>query len=63
MGIEALCRQPNTSKPAPGHTICSYLLGRLVVDRPNQVWAVDITYIQMASRFVYLLAAVDWFSR
>jgi len=63
MGIEALYRRPRTSKPAPGHTIHPYLLRGLVVDRPNQVWAMDITYVPMARGFVYLAAVVDWFSR
>jgi putative transposase len=61
--IEALYRRPNTSKAAPGHTIYPYLLRGLTVDRPNQVWAMDITYIPMARGFVYLAAVVDWFSR
>ena len=63
MGIEALYRRPNTSKPAPGHKIYPYLLRDLVIDRPNQVWAMDITYIPMARGFVYLAAVLDWFSR
>jgi putative transposase len=63
MGIEAVYRRPNTSKPAPGHKIYSYLLRGLRVDRPNQVWAMDITYIPMARGFVYLAAVIDWFSR
>jgi putative transposase len=63
MGIEALYRRPSTSKAAPGHKIYPYLLRNLVVDRPNQVWAMDITYIPMARGFVYLAAVVDWFSR
>lgn len=63
MGIEALYRRPNTSKPAPGHKIYPYLLRNLPVIRPNQVWAMDITYIPMARGFVYLAAVVDWFSR
>ena len=63
MGIEAIYSRPNTSKPAPGHKIYPYLLRYLVVDRPNQVWAMDITYIPMARGFVYLAAVVDWFSR
>ena len=54
---------PYTSKPALGHKIYPYLLRDLVVDRPNQVWAMDITYIPMARGFVYLAAVVDWFSR
>ena len=63
MGIEALYRRPSTSKPAPGHKIFPYLLRGLAIDRPNQVWAMDITYIPMARGFVYLAAVVDWFSR
>jgi len=63
MGIEALYRRPNTSKPAPGHKIYPYLLRKLPVTRANQVWAMDITYIPMARGFVYLTAVVDWFSR
>ena len=63
MGIEALYRRPNTSKAAPGHKIYPYLLRGLPVERPNQVWAMDITYIPMARGFVYLAAVVDWFSR
>ena len=63
MGIEALYRRPNTSKPAPGHKIYPYLLRGLAITRVNQVWAMDITYIPMARGFVYLAAVVDWFSR
>ena len=63
MGIEALYRRPNTSKPAPGHRIYPYLLRGLKVERPNQVWATDITYIPMARGFVYLCAVVDRFTR
>jgi putative transposase len=63
MGLEALYRRPNTSKPAPGHKIYPYLLRGLTVDHPNQVWAMDISYIPMARGFVYLAAVVDWFSR
>ncbi|WP_204327475.1 MULTISPECIES: IS3 family transposase [Rhizobium] len=63
MGIEAIYRRPNTSKPAPGHKIYPYLLRKLAVIRPNQVWAMDITYVPMARGFVYLCAVVDWFSR
>lgn len=63
MGLEALYRRPNTSKPAPGHKIYPYLLRKLAVTRPNQVWATDITYIPMARGFVYLVAIVDWFTR
>ena len=63
MGIAAIYRRPNTSKPAPGHKIYPYLLRSVAVERPNQVWAMDITYIPMARGFVYLCAVVDWFSR
>jgi putative transposase len=63
MGIEAIYRRPNTSKPAPGHRIYPYLLRGVAVERPNQVWATDITYIPMARGFVYLAAVVDWFTR
>jgi putative transposase len=63
MGIEAVYRRPNTSKPAPGHKIFPYLLRGLTIGRPNQVWATDITYIPMARGFVYLCAVMDWFAR
>lgn len=63
MGIEAIYRHPNTSKPAPGHKVYPYLLKKLANTRPNQVWAMDISYIPMARGFVYLCAVVDWFSR
>jgi len=63
MGLEAIYRRPNTSKPATGHKIYPYLLRKLAVTRPNQVWATDITYVPMARGFVYLVAIVDWFTR
>jgi putative transposase len=63
MAIEAIYRRPNTSKSAPGHKIYPYLLRKLPIVRPNQVWATDITYVPMARGFVYLIAIVDWFSR
>ena len=63
MGIEALYRKPRTTKPATGHKVHPYLLRNLTVTRPNQVWAMDITYIPMARGFVYLVAVVDWFTR
>ena len=63
IGIEAIYRKPNTSKPAPGHKIYPYLLRGMVVDTPDKVWAMDITYVPMARGFVYLAAVVDWFSR
>ena len=63
MGIEAIYRRPNTSKPAPGHKIYPYLLRGVKVERPNHVWAMDITYIPMRRGFVYLAAVVDVASR
>ena len=63
MGIEALYRRPNTSKPAVGHKIYPYLLRTLAVERPNRVWAMDVTYIAMARGFIYLAAVVDWCAR
>ncbi|MFT6791709.1 MAG: putative transposase [Cellvibrionaceae bacterium] len=63
MGIEALYRKPNTSKAGKGHKIYPYLLRNRVIDRPNQVWAMDITYLPMAKGLVYLCAVVDWVSR
>ena len=63
MGIEAIYRRPNTSKPEPGHKIHPYLLRGLTVDRPDQVWAMDISYIPMARGFVYLAAVIDWHTR
>ena len=63
MGVEAIYRRPNTSRPAPGNRIYPYLLRGLAITRPNQVWAMDITYIPMARGFVYLAAVVDWHSR
>src|SRR5436190_160525 len=63
MGIEALYRHPRTTKPEPGHKIYPYLLRGMEIVRPNQVWAMDITYIPMARGFVYLAVVLDWFSR
>src|SRR4029077_6574520 len=63
MGIEALYRRPRTTKPEPGHKIYPYLLRDLEITRPNQVWAMDITYIPMSRGFVYLAVVLDWFSR
>lgn len=63
MGIEALYRRPRTSKPAPGHKVYPYLLKGMAIDRPNQVWATDISYIPMARGFVYLCAVIDWFTK
>ena len=63
MGIEALYRKPNTSKKHPEHQVFPYLLRNVVIDRPNQVWAADITYIPMRRGFVYLFAIIDWATR
>ncbi|KAB2891197.1 MAG: IS3 family transposase [Desulfobulbaceae bacterium] len=63
MGIEALYRKPRTSTKHPGHTTCPYLLRGMAINRANQVWALDTTYIPMARGFVYLTAVVDWASR
>jgi putative transposase len=63
MGIAALGPKPRTTKPAPGHNIFPYLLRELVIDRPNQVWAADITYIPIGRGFLYLVAIIDWASR
>ena len=63
MGIEAIYQKPNTSKKHPEHEIFPYLLRDLTIDRINQVWCADITYIPMAKGFVYLVAIMDWASR
>jgi len=63
MGIMALYPKRNTSQPGKGHKIYPYLLKGLTIDRPNQVWATDLTYIPMAKGFVYVVAIMDWYSR
>jgi len=63
MGIEALGPKPRTTTPAPGHKIYPYLLREMTIDRPNQVWAADITYIPIGRGFLYLVAVIDWASR
>ena len=63
MGIEALYRKPNTSRRHPEHSIYPYLLRDRTIERGNEVWAMDITYIPMARGFVYLAAVMDWASR
>ena len=65
MGISAVYRQPKTSTPGSGpqHRVYPYLLRNLVIDRANQVWAADISYLPMAKGFLYLVAIIDWASR
>src|SRR5271169_814272 len=63
MALEAIYQKPNTSRGHPDHKVYPYLLRGLIIDRPNQVWCADITYIPMAKGFVYLVAVMDWFSR
>jgi putative transposase len=63
LGIEALYPKPRLSRPAPGHQIYPYLLRGLTIERPNQVWSTDITYIPLHGGFLYLVAVMDWFSR
>ncbi len=63
MAIEAVYRRPHTSKPADGHKVFPHLLRGMAIERPNQVWTMDITYIPMAHGFVYLAVVMDWFSR
>ena len=63
MGVEALYRRPNTSRKHPENPVYPYLLRHLAITRPNQVWAMDITYIPMRKGFVYLAAVLDWHSR
>src|SRR6266852_3674311 len=63
MGLVAVYQRPNTSKPAAAHKVYPYLLGGLSIERVNQVWCSDITYIPMAKGFLYLVAIMDWHSR
>ena len=63
MGIEAVYPKPKLSQPGEGHKIYPYLLRGVTVDRPDQVWSTDITYIRMAQGFLYLVAVMDWYSR
>jgi putative transposase len=63
MGIEAIYRRPNTSRRDSGHKVYPYLLRGLQIDKVNQVWATDITYIPMARGFMYLVCIMDWHSR
>ncbi len=63
MGLEAIYPKPHTSRPHPQHKIYPYLLKNITIDRSNQAWATDITYIAMARGFMYLVAVMDWHSR
>jgi putative transposase len=63
MGLEAIYPKPRLSVPGPGHRIYPYRLRGLKIDRPNQVWGSDITYIRLRQGFIYLVAILDWFSR
>ena len=63
LGLEAIYQKPNLSRSHPGHRIYPYLLRHLAVNRPNQVWATDVTYIPIEGGFLYLCAVIDWYSR
>jgi putative transposase len=63
LGIEAHYPKRNLSRPAPGHEVYPYLLRGVAIERPNQVWSTDITYVPMQAGFLYLVAIMDWFSR
>jgi len=63
MGLEAIYPKPRTSRPHPQHRVYPYLLRDMTINRPNQVWAADITYVPMARGFMYLVAIMDWHSR
>ena len=63
MGLAPIYQRPKTSEPHPQHRIWPYLLRHLTIDRPNQIWCADVTYIPMRRGFLYLVAIMDWFSR
>jgi putative transposase len=63
MGLEAIYPRPRTSRPHPEHKVYPYLLRGMLIDRPNQVWSADITYLPMRHGFMYLVAVMDWYSR
>ena len=63
MGLEAICKRPRTSQPHPQHPVYPYLLRSMTIDRPNQVWCADITFIQVKRGFLYLVAIMDWATR
>jgi putative transposase len=63
MGLMPIYRRPRTTIPAKGHRLYPYLLRGMRIDRPNQVWCADITYVPLAKGFLYLVAMMDWSSR
>ena len=63
MGLAPIYQRPKTSERDPQHRIWPYLLRHLTIDRPNQVWCADVTYIPMRRGFLYLVAIMDWFGR
>ena len=60
MGLVGVAPGPQTSRPQPQHTVYPYLLRDLVIDRPNQVWCTDVTYLPMPHGFLFLVAILDW---
>ncbi len=63
MGLEAIYKRPRTSQPHPQHPIYPYLLRKMQIDRPNQVWSADITFVPVRNGFLYLVAIMDWATR
>lgn len=63
IGVQAVYQKPKSSQPHPQHRVWPYLLGTMVIDRPNQVWCADITYLPMRRGFLYLVAIMDWATR
>lgn len=63
MGLEGISPGPSTSRPSPGHKVYPYLLRDMLIERPNQVWSSDITYVPLGQGYLYLVAVMDWYSR
>jgi putative transposase len=63
MGLEGISPGPSTSRPSPGHKVYPYLLKDVLIERPNQVWSSDITYVPLGQGYLYLVAVMDWYSR